>query len=123
VAGSCVRGDPFGLYAQLARARSGAHNAYLDLGRHVIASASPELFLDWDGDLLRTRPMKRTAARGRTPQDDVRHGEQLRSSPEGAGREPDDRRPAAQRPLAWPGSAPSTSRSCSSWSDTPRSGS
>jgi len=76
-----VRGDPFALYAHLARAQAGAHNAYLQLGSHSILSASPELFLDWDGDLLRTRPMKGTAARGRTPEDDVRHGEQLRSSP------------------------------------------
>jgi para-aminobenzoate synthetase/4-amino-4-deoxychorismate lyase len=73
-------GDPAGLYADLAVAQAGAHNAYLDLGRHVLASASPELFFDWDGDVLRTRPMKGTAARGRTADEDRRQGEQLRSS-------------------------------------------
>ena len=76
-----IPGDPLALYAQLARAQAGAHNASLDLGSHSILSASPELFLDWDGDLLRTRPMKGTAARGRTPEDDLRQGEQLRASP------------------------------------------
>ena len=74
-------GDPAGLYAELAVAQGGAHNAYLDLGRHVIVSASPELFFDWDGDLLRTRPMKGTATRGATPGDDRRQGEGLRTSP------------------------------------------
>ncbi len=74
-------GDPVELYAGLATAQAGAHNAYLDLGRHVLAGASPELFFDWDGDLLRTRPMKGTAARGTTADDDRRQGEQLRTSP------------------------------------------
>jgi para-aminobenzoate synthetase/4-amino-4-deoxychorismate lyase len=73
-------GDPVELYAGLATAQAGAHNAYLDLGRHVIAGASPELFFDWDGDRLRTRPMKGTAARGRTSDEDRRCGELLRAS-------------------------------------------
>lgn len=62
--------DPERLYAHLATAQGGAYNAYLDLGRHVIASASPELFFEWSGDLLRTRPMKGTATRGTTPAED-----------------------------------------------------
>jgi para-aminobenzoate synthetase/4-amino-4-deoxychorismate lyase len=74
-------GDPEGLYADLGRAQAGAHHAYLDLGRHVIASASPELFFQWDGERLRTRPMKGTAARGRTADDDRRQGDRLRASP------------------------------------------
>ena len=39
-----VSGDPFALYRDLALGQGGAYNAYLDLGRWVIASASPELF-------------------------------------------------------------------------------
>ncbi|TFV88898.1 aminodeoxychorismate synthase component I [Blastococcus sp. CT_GayMR16] len=74
-------GDPADLYAALAAAQGGAHHAYLDLGRHVIAGASPELFFEWDGDRLRTRPMKGTAARGRTADDDRHRGEDLRASP------------------------------------------
>jgi para-aminobenzoate synthetase/4-amino-4-deoxychorismate lyase len=46
-----------------------------------VVSASPELFFEWDGDLLRTRPMKGTAARGSTPADDARRARRLRTSP------------------------------------------
>ncbi|TDD87753.1 hypothetical protein E1202_15770 [Saccharopolyspora karakumensis] len=35
-----------GLHRDLATARCGAHNAYLDLGRFAIASAIPELFFE-----------------------------------------------------------------------------
>jgi para-aminobenzoate synthetase/4-amino-4-deoxychorismate lyase len=73
-------GDPEGLYADLAPAQRGAHSAYLDLGRHVVASASPELFFEWSGDRLRTRPMKGTAARGRTVEEDRARADRLRAS-------------------------------------------
>ena len=76
-----VPGDPVDLYARLATAQAGAHNAYLHLGDHTVVSASPELFFDWDGDLLRTRPMKGTAARGDTPADDARRARELQVSP------------------------------------------
>jgi para-aminobenzoate synthetase / 4-amino-4-deoxychorismate lyase len=73
-------GDPEELYARLALAQRGAYNAYLDLGRHVIASASPELFFEWAGDVVRTRPMKGTAPRGRTTAEDREQSRRLRSS-------------------------------------------
>jgi len=75
-----LTGDPADLYAQLALAQRGAYNAYLDLGRHVVASASPELFFDWTGDVVRTRPMKGTAPRGRTTAEDREQARVLRSS-------------------------------------------
>ncbi len=65
-----VTGDLEQLYADLAHGQRGSWAAYLDVGSHVIASASPELFFDWTGDLLRTRPMKGTARRGATPAED-----------------------------------------------------
>jgi para-aminobenzoate synthetase/4-amino-4-deoxychorismate lyase len=77
---STVAGDPEDLYAQLALAQRGAYNAYLDLGRHVIASASPELFFEWTGDVVRTRPMKGTAPRGRTTAEDRERSRVLLSS-------------------------------------------
>jgi para-aminobenzoate synthetase/4-amino-4-deoxychorismate lyase len=77
---STVAGDPEALYARLALAQRGAHNAYLDLGRHVVASASPELFFEWAGDVVRTRPMKGTAPRGRTTAEDREQSRRLRSS-------------------------------------------
>ena len=50
-----LAGHPQELYARLALAQRGAYNAYLDLGRHVVASASPELFFEWTGDRLSGR--------------------------------------------------------------------
>ena len=77
---STVAGDPHDLYARLALAQRGAYNAYLDLGRHVVASASPELFFEWAEDVVRTRPMKGTAPRGRTTAEDREQSRLLRSS-------------------------------------------
>jgi para-aminobenzoate synthetase/4-amino-4-deoxychorismate lyase len=73
-------GEPAALYAGLALAQRGAYNAYLDLGGHVVAGASPELFFEWSGDRVRTRPMKGTAARGPTTADDRRQAAGLRAS-------------------------------------------
>ena len=67
-------------YRQLALGQRGAYNAYLDLGRFVIASASPELFFERVGDELVLRPMKGTAARGRTLVEDRVQADLLRSS-------------------------------------------
>jgi para-aminobenzoate synthetase/4-amino-4-deoxychorismate lyase len=66
-----VSGDLTQLYADLAWAQRGRYAAYLDLGRHVVAGASPELFFDWTGDRLLTRPMKGTAPRGATTGEDA----------------------------------------------------
>jgi len=78
---SRVEGDPQGLYRDLALAQRGEHNAYLDTGRFVVASASPELFFDWNHDRLTTRPMKGTLARGRWPSEDACRADQLVRSP------------------------------------------
>jgi len=74
-------GDPEELYRDLALAQRGAYNAYLDTGRFVVAGASPELFFELSGDRLLMRPMKGTAARGRTVAEDERIVTRLRSSP------------------------------------------
>ena len=76
-----VQGDPEALYRDLAVRQRGAHNAYLDLGRQVIASASPELFFERRGDHLLLRPMKGTARRGRDSDEDRRLADELRTSP------------------------------------------
>jgi len=73
--------EPRALYAKLALAQHGAFSAYLDLGRHVIVSASPELFFEWSGELVRTRPMKGTAARGPTSEEDRAAAHRLLTSP------------------------------------------
>ncbi len=72
--------DPLELYAPLALAQRGRYSACLDTGRFVIASASPELFFDWRGEKLTTRPMKGTARRGRWPTEDVQRAAALSNS-------------------------------------------
>jgi para-aminobenzoate synthetase/4-amino-4-deoxychorismate lyase len=76
-----LAGDPFDLYRDLALGQRGAHNAYLDLGRFVVASASPELFFERRDDEVLLRPMKGTARRGRHREEDRRSAGELRSSP------------------------------------------
>jgi para-aminobenzoate synthetase / 4-amino-4-deoxychorismate lyase len=74
-------GDARALYQQLLRAQPGAYCAYLDLGEHVLLSASPELFFRWSGEELELRPMKGTRRRGRFPAEDVRLARELLDSP------------------------------------------
>jgi para-aminobenzoate synthetase/4-amino-4-deoxychorismate lyase len=47
----------------------------------VLLSVSPELFFDWDGEAITTRPMKGTAARDADPTADQAAAERLRTSP------------------------------------------
>ncbi|WP_369135601.1 aminodeoxychorismate synthase component I [Modestobacter sp. I12A-02662] len=75
-----VGGDPFRLYRDLALGQRGAHNAYLDLGRFAVASASPELFFERRGDEVLLRPMKGTSRRGRDRDEDRHLAHRLRSS-------------------------------------------
>jgi para-aminobenzoate synthetase / 4-amino-4-deoxychorismate lyase len=75
-----VAGDPFALYRDLALGQRGASNAYLDLGRFVVASASPELFFERRGDQVLLRPMKGTARRGRHLEEDADLARRLRAS-------------------------------------------
>jgi para-aminobenzoate synthetase/4-amino-4-deoxychorismate lyase len=75
-----VSGDTYALYRDLVLRQRGAHNAYLDMGRFVIASASPELFFERRGEDVLLRPMKGTSRRGRHPDEDLRLAAELRSS-------------------------------------------
>ncbi|MFZ0168092.1 MAG: aminodeoxychorismate synthase component I [Candidatus Dormiibacterota bacterium] len=76
-----IKGSLFDLYRDLALAQRGAHNSFIDTGRFVIASASPELFFEWSEDRLTTRPMKGTAARGRWLEEDRNQAQNLSHSP------------------------------------------
>lgn len=57
-------GSPDTFYRDLTRSQQGGYGALIDAGRWVIASASPELFVEWRGDTLTMRPMKGTITRG-----------------------------------------------------------
>ncbi len=74
-------GDPFAYYAALRDASPAPHAAWLDFGDVQIASASPESFLQIDGNRIRTRPIKGTRPRHADPGADERAACELLSSP------------------------------------------
>lgn len=63
-------GDPWVLFARLAMAQQAEYAAFINTGRLVIGSASPELFFQLAGERLTAKPMKGTAPRGRTLAED-----------------------------------------------------
>jgi para-aminobenzoate synthetase / 4-amino-4-deoxychorismate lyase len=76
------------LFAALQRAQPGGYAAFIDTGNTgdgQLLSVSPELFFDWrdakEGGRILARPMKGTAARGATPEDDAAQAAALRASP------------------------------------------
>lgn len=72
--------DPLDLYYHLVHAQRPAYAAYVDTGRHAVASASPELFFEWRDHRLTSRPMKGTAVRGRWSEEDRAAGLALTAS-------------------------------------------
>ena len=68
------------LFMDLVEAQRGEHSAFIDLGTHAICSASPELFFARVGTSVSARPMKGTAARGRTLAEDRVERDELRAS-------------------------------------------
>ena len=71
--------DPWSFFLHLARKQS-RYAAYLELGRWVVCSASPELFFQLRGNTLTGRPMKGTAPRGKTLAEDDAQADWLRHS-------------------------------------------
>ena len=69
------------LFAALRRAQPGGYVACMDSGGEQVLSVSPELFFDWDGERILTRPMKGTAPRGATPAEDEAQVRAMLSSP------------------------------------------
>jgi para-aminobenzoate synthetase / 4-amino-4-deoxychorismate lyase len=55
--------EPIELYRSMIYSQRGSYNAFLDLGSLAVVSASPELFFDFDGTVVRSKPMKGTTAR------------------------------------------------------------
>ena len=62
--------DVAALYHRLLIAQQPAYGALLELEDVAVVSASPELFFEWDGASLVSRPMKGTVKRGRTLTED-----------------------------------------------------
>ena len=72
-------GNAWDFFLHLAQSQNN-HAAYIDLGRYIICSASPELFFQLDGDTITCRPMKGTVKRGRTTSEDNEQMQWLRTS-------------------------------------------
>ncbi len=71
-------GSPFAFFERVA----GGHpySAYLQAQELTLVSASPELFVERKGRVIRTAPIKGTAPRGQTADEDSRSREQLLAS-------------------------------------------
>ena len=77
---SRFRGDPLALYRDLGQVQESALCAYFDLGRHVLISASPELFFRLQDGCCTVRPMKGTRPRGRFAAEDQQQADDLQNS-------------------------------------------
>lgn len=73
-------GDPWPFFLRLAHGQGAGGAGYLQTDRWAICSVSPELFFTREGKQLRMRPMKGTAPRGRTLEEDRRRAEELQRS-------------------------------------------
>jgi para-aminobenzoate synthetase/4-amino-4-deoxychorismate lyase len=69
----------WGFFSNLAQTQN-KYAAYIDTGRHIICSASPELFFKLNGERIYSRPMKGTTPRGRTTFEDRKQIEWLHNS-------------------------------------------
>ncbi|MDH4116935.1 MAG: aminodeoxychorismate synthase component I [Acidimicrobiia bacterium] len=68
--GADFDGDPRALYRDLSHSQNSAYGAFIDAGRWVVVSASPELFIEWKHGRITSKPMKGTTRRGLDLADD-----------------------------------------------------
>jgi para-aminobenzoate synthetase/4-amino-4-deoxychorismate lyase len=74
-------GSPAALYALLRGRAAAGYGALVSTGEQWLLSFSPELFFAVENGTLTARPMKGTAVRGSTPQEDRQLAESLASDP------------------------------------------
>jgi para-aminobenzoate synthetase / 4-amino-4-deoxychorismate lyase len=77
---SSFSGDPWHLFLAMVQAQKAGYAAWVDTGRRVICSASPELFFRLEEERLICQPMKGTVKRGRTFAEDEAFAEWLQRS-------------------------------------------
>ena len=75
-----LEGDPAGLFLSLAGRQAGGCAVYVETERWAVCCASPELFFELAEGTVTGRPMKGTAPRGATPEEDARRAAGLRAS-------------------------------------------
>jgi para-aminobenzoate synthetase/4-amino-4-deoxychorismate lyase len=73
-------GDAWAFFYELVKAQKTDYAAFVDTGDFAICSASPELFFSLNEGRIVSRPMKGTARRGRTFNEDANQAEALRTS-------------------------------------------
>ncbi|WPB56808.1 aminodeoxychorismate synthase component I [Xylophilus sp. GOD-11R] len=73
-------GDAEAWFRALQRAQPMGYGAFVDTGEEQILSVSPELFFDWQDGRIVSRPMKGTAPRGESAEDDARQAQALVAS-------------------------------------------
>jgi para-aminobenzoate synthetase/4-amino-4-deoxychorismate lyase len=73
-------GDPRALYARLRETQPVRHGALIFDGSEWLLSRSPELFFERSGSRITCRPMKGTAQRGRTAEEDEANARALQTS-------------------------------------------
>lgn len=69
--------DPWEFAKKLFQVSPAPYSGYLDTGELQLASSSPELFLETDGQRIRSTPIKGTRPRGRTEEEDARLEKEL----------------------------------------------
>ena len=72
--------DPFDVFLRLQAGRASAYGAFWRLGERALVSNSPELFLDFDGRRIETRPIKGTRPRGENAAADAALADELLAS-------------------------------------------
>lgn len=73
-------GDPWRLFRSLCHGQRSDCCAYIDTGDLIVCSASPELFFELEDGRIRCKPMKGTAPRGRSFEEDLEQARWLRES-------------------------------------------
>ncbi len=73
--------NPLAVWLQLSQASPAPFGMLYKTGSHWSAGASPERYLRVEGTTVWSQPIKGTAPRGATPEEDVAHKEALRNSP------------------------------------------
>jgi para-aminobenzoate synthetase / 4-amino-4-deoxychorismate lyase len=79
--GELDQGSALDLFERLRREQPADYAAYVDGGGQQVLSLSPELFFDWDGEAVLTRPMKGTAPRGLNAREDAAQAARLAACP------------------------------------------
>ncbi|MFO7820599.1 MAG: chorismate-binding protein, partial [Lentisphaeria bacterium] len=72
--------QPEALFDRIISSQGFGYGAFLQTRQWTVCSASPELFFAKDDAHLKMRPMKGTASRGLTREDDLRNADWLRNS-------------------------------------------